>query len=99
MKRAKVLETALMQRCMPLDDRTWLEVLQEAAFVEGAPLAGVLGGSHRPAAARARHATWLELREAGYSYSEIARVWGCDHTTVHGAVKARLAKAAERKTA
>jgi SOS response regulatory protein OraA/RecX len=34
---------------------------------------------------RARWEVWAEMRRRGFSYSEIARVWGVHHTSVmHG---------------
>jgi len=41
-----------------------------------------------PAAVKARHATWRELRHVlGWSLPRIARVFGCDHTTVLAALR------------
>ena len=38
---------------------------------------------------RARHAVWQMLRDRGYSYPEIAGLWGVDHSTVMDALKMR----------
>jgi hypothetical protein len=44
-----------------------------------------------PAAVAARHATWRELRHThSWSLPRIARVFGCDHTTVLAALRKHL---------
>jgi chromosomal replication initiation ATPase DnaA len=39
--------------------------------------------------AKARHAAWAYLREQGFSYPEIGRLWGVSHSTVHRALHRR----------
>ena len=40
-----------------------------------------------PTYVRARRAVWVRLRELGWSYPEIGRAFGYDHTTVLNALK------------
>ncbi len=80
----------LASRSLP-DGRTWLDVATEACRAAGADLVGFLrgpkGGGGR-ATICARHLTWYALAEgARYSYTEIARVWGADASTVRSAIE------------
>lgn len=77
----------------------WLEIVRAEAARRGATIYDVMSGSRLAHHARARHAAWmiiydtfpLDPLEGGASYSEIARVWGVDHTTVMQAVRKRRA--------
>jgi chromosomal replication initiation ATPase DnaA len=37
----------------------------------------------------ARHAAWAHLRTLGFSYPEIGRLWGVEHSSVHKALRKR----------
>lgn len=41
---------------------------------------------------KARHAAWSLLRERGFSYPEIGRIWGVDHSSVLTALRKRASK-------
>jgi chromosomal replication initiation ATPase DnaA len=47
----------------------------------------VLGRCRSKATVAGRHACWKWLREFGFSYPEIGRIWDVDHATVLVAVK------------
>lgn len=47
----------------------------------------ILGRSRNPRIVRARHLVWRSLREKGYSYPEIARSCGVNHSSVQYACK------------
>lgn len=71
---------------------SWRGLALRHAKAVGARLSDVCMPGRPPRmAARAKHAAWAELREFGYSWCEIARPWGADHTTVMDAVKRILA--------
>ena len=76
-----------LTRLLLADGRTWLDLARAEAVKAGAELGEVVTECHRPSPTRARHATWLALREQGLSYSKIGRGWGCHHTTVMDGVK------------
>jgi hypothetical protein len=74
-------------RRMPDEERTWLDVCEAHCRRHGVELLTVLDGRRLRTAVRARHATWRELRAAGYSYPEIAEGFKGDHKTVHAAMR------------
>jgi chromosomal replication initiation ATPase DnaA len=77
------LAARLLARTLPDDDRTWLDIVEEAATTEGALLADVLSGSRRRSPARARHRAWAKIHElSSVSIAEIARAFDVHHTTV-----------------
>lgn len=45
------------------------------------------GGNRRMAIAQKRWALWRIQREQGYTFQQIARAWGCNHTAVCHAAK------------
>lgn len=52
----------------------------------------LLGTSRLPSVIRVRHDVWRVVRDTfGYSYSEMARLFAVDHTTVIHAIRKREA--------
>ncbi len=86
--RIEALELLLL----PASEVTWLDVAREAARIEGVNVLDVLSPRRPASVVRARHRAWFRLREAGYSFPEIARGWGVDHTTVIAGCAAHRAR-------
>lgn len=77
------VEAELAVRRMPGGERSWLDVVADAARAEGALLAEVCDPARRSAiVVRARRRAFAQLHRAGYSSTEIAAVWGMHHTVV-----------------
>lgn len=73
-------------------DVSWLDLAKQVAMEHGVPLDRMLGRGRHKRTALARHVFWGALRGAGYSYPEIARGYGVDHTTVMAGVKSAAKK-------
>lgn len=98
------LEYAEPEIARPLPWKPHQELIA-AARAYGVSCEDILGRSRSKTIARARHALWRALRAHGWSYPEIARYTGHDHSSVmygcsaenrskrHEAYKDRLARA------
>lgn len=64
-----------------------LHVACEIANEHGVTIEAMLGPARHKTVAAARHALMCNLRIRGYSYPEIGRLVGRDHTTVIAAVR------------
>lgn len=62
-------------------------LLERSAKRFGIPKDDILGDSHQAEIVEARHAWWKAMRLKGWSYSRIARIACCHHTTVMYALK------------
>jgi hypothetical protein len=79
-----------------LDRRDLVELARTCAELRGVTVAEIVGGSHRPAPTAARHAFWAALRahhEAAFSWRVIARMWGCDVSTIRAGIRAHERRA------
>lgn len=63
-------------------DRGLLWLLDGVAHVHDVTVDELLAHNRSPRPTRARHDLWRRLRERGWSYPEIGRLVGFDHTTV-----------------
>ena len=84
-----LVEAELSRRFLPslTGERTsWLDLVETIAREEGVDRRAVNSMSSRASVSRARHRVWLALRDARYSYPEIAMPWGANHTSVRAAV-------------
>lgn len=76
-----------------LENRGLLARVTETALAHWATADEVCGRSRDRRIVRARHAVWRRLQaECAFSGLGLARLWGCDHTTIR---TARLRGSAE----
>ena len=83
------------------DERTWLRLTEETAALEDVPMVGVLERRRTPKFVHVRKRVWWWLRVEAlrlfgvtYSYPDIGRAWGRDHTTIMAGVVAYEAEIA-----
>lgn len=71
-------------------------LLRNAARLHGTTIGEIMGASRLKNVVAARHAVFVALRAAGWSYPAIGAVMGRDHTTVMAGVKKAAARAAAK---
>ena len=74
-------QALLMAERLP-SGQTWLSVFRVATAKAGANLRDVVGGERFGRAVEARNVAWAVLRAGGYSFPELARGTGYDHSTI-----------------
>lgn len=70
--------------------RGLLWLLDGVAHVHDVTVDELLAHNRSPRPTRARHDLWRRLRERGWSYPEIGRLVGFDHTTVMYACRGKV---------
>jgi chromosomal replication initiation ATPase DnaA len=74
-----------------LSARGFLGLAQTIAEEQHVELDSMLAPGRMSDAVRARHELWRAIRELGFSYPAIAKIFGVDHTTVmHGVEQATM---------
>lgn len=85
-----------------LAERDLLEHVSDLARQHGATVDEVLAQDKTPRVSHARQAIWYALRhhpERRYSYPDIGRLFGRDHSTVLAGVRAHERRLADRSAA
>lgn len=85
-----------------LDERDMLDLCAGLARQHGATVDEVLAQDKTPRVSHARQAIWHALRhhpERRYSYPDIGRLFGRDHSTVLAGVRAHEQRLANRSAA
>jgi hypothetical protein len=75
-----------------LKARGLFALVVDAADDDGVPVERVLSRSRMVEHVRPRHRVWAQLWERGLGWSELARLFDVDHTTVLAAVRAMQAE-------
>ena len=70
-----------------LDARGLLEHVKHVTKEHHVLLDEVLGRERTAQVAAARRECWIHMKELGFSYPEIGRIWNRDHSTVMKAIK------------
>lgn len=68
-------------------ERDLLDVFEEVCRERRVRLEAAFGPEKTKAVVRTRAACWARMRKLGFSFPEIADVWGRDHTTIIAAVR------------
>lgn len=66
----------------------WRRVVADIAARNGLSPGEIMQRTRAPRISHARHEAMHALRQRGWSYPQIARVWGMDHTTALYGVRA-----------
>lgn len=70
-----------------LDARGLLDHVKAVVKEHHVLLDEVLGRARTAQVAAARRECWIHMKELGFSYPEIGRIWNRDHSTVMHAIK------------